>query len=79
MLNRFDFERESSLVYKPHVVIVARRSTYENESRGMIKKATNLEFWEEYREIFKKEAPISMNLSSQARLVKVFKALKCPF
>jgi hypothetical protein len=79
MLNQFDFERETSLVYDPHGVIVARRSTYKHESRGMIKKETKLEFWEEYREIFKKVPPISMTLSSQASSVKVFKALKCPF
>jgi hypothetical protein len=38
MLNRFDFEKESSLVYDPHGVIVSRRSTYKHESRGMIEK-----------------------------------------
>jgi hypothetical protein len=79
MLKHFDFEKEISWVYDPHGLIFARRSTYKHESREIVEKTTNLEFWEEVKEIFKKEAPSSMTVSSHSSLIPVFKSLKFPF
>jgi len=46
MLKEFDFEKGANWVYDPHGVIAARKSSYKNESNGMIERTSNLESWE---------------------------------